>query len=342
MEGLGVEMHMDTGRVAVSSTKHDATDWAIDAMVSKSTMWTVNGVPWRVTPVVLGYRALGKSNFNMGFAPAIRGLLCGPYKSVRVSNMVEQRLNAQYRADPRKFQFRGEYGPTFAKMLFSADDEASLRQAVQVSRDRGGLPFVPMSASPGAEGRRCLWIPADAAGYREDVALGEQGGGGAWMVWSDATSVDGAPMPVRWFYRPWTLHELMHFSTWLEAANGTQLIPLAAELGAQDIILVLDNQSWVECGRTLSCRSLDMVPQVNALARVVDSLPDVRLFLVFHHREEGPEADAISKAYLVMGSGSGASRGLATASAMLQSRGFAELTAENRIGIDVGPLEMED
>ena len=94
-----------------------------------------------------------------------------------------------------------------------------------------------------------------------------------------------------------------------------------------------------------------MVVQVERLARVLEAQTDVRLFVVFHHREHGPEADAISKAEMAMHKSGGewktaqepptaeayaagtAALGVDAASMMLQARGFQALTPANRIAL---------
>ena len=264
-------------------------------------------------------------------------------------------MNMQFRADPRAHKGRQmmvegvDHGPRFAKMFFTETCEAQLREALHMSRVHGGIAFNPMAASPGAEGRRCVYVNADAAGYSDNHDLQSQGGGGAWMV---STGVENQqPWPVHWMYRPWAPHEIMQFSTWLEAENGTQLVPVAIAHKAQDIILVLDNRSWVDCAKKLSCKAEDMVVQVERLARVLEAQTDVRLFVVFHHREHGPEADAISKAEMAMHKSGGewktaqepptaeayaagtAALGVDAASMMLQARGFQALTPANRIAL---------
>jgi hypothetical protein len=175
-------------------------------------------------------------------------------------------------------------------------------------------------------------VIADAAGFRQGVSdMAEQGGGGAWVVdVSAATAAFEAsqPMPVEWFYRAWTAAELVLFSTFLEAANATQILPLVAGKGFQDVIIALDNESWVVAGRKLSCKSEDLVPAVEALARAIDALPGVRVFLVFHHRENGVEADALSKAFIIHKDGL---TGLEWARTSLSERGFGLLTDANRL-----------
>jgi hypothetical protein len=334
MEALGVEMRLAESQLQVSDARLDSTVAAIDSMVERSSIWKV-GKPGsvrqdrRVTPVSAGGSAVGKSGFNVGFTPAAKGLLAYAYKCLRVANTIDIAMNAKYRADPSRFR-GGE--PVFAKMFFSAELEAMLRECVSVCRQRGGVSFCPMQSAPGTGGRRTAWVVADAAGFRHGVSdMAEQGGGGAWIV--DVTAARAAftaatPMPVQWFYRAWTPAELVLFSTFLEAANATQILPLVANQGFEDVIIALDNESWVLAGRKLSCRSEDLVAAVEDLARAIDALPGVRVFLVFHHRERGVEADALSKAYILHKDGL---HGLEWASTALATRGFAELTDENRL-----------
>ena len=95
----------------------------------------------------------------------------------------------------------------------------------------------------------------------------------------------------------------MQHSTWLEAENGTQVVQCLINQGMEDTILVMDNQAWTSAGRNLSCRAVEMAEQISALARVLDAAPHARLFIVFHPREDGTEADGISKAYIVRADG---------------------------------------
>jgi hypothetical protein len=329
MEGLGVEINLPESRLQISDSKHDSAERAIDTMVRKASFWTVHGRQRRVTPCSTMTAALGKSGFNAGYAPAIRGLLSYPYKCLRVGNTVSEKLNAAYRSDPRKFR-GGE--PVWAKLFFTEECEALMREAVEVSRARGGVAFIPLASEPGAGGRRTAWAMADAAGFREGgVSLDQQGGGGAWIA--EVPSA-GRPAPpgyvasTTWRYRKWETFELLKFSTWLEAANGTEVVGSLVQAGFEDIILVMDNEAWVSAGRLLSCRSAELTEQVIALARTLDAASHVRLFLVFHPREQGPEADAVSKAYIVRADGSS---NLAWASAALQRRGFEALTDANRL-----------
>ena len=73
-----------------------------------------------------------------------------------------------------------------------------------------------------------------------------------------------------------------------------------------------------------------MTEQVKALSDFADQHPNVRLFLVFHHREEGLEADDLSKAFLPTDDSSDRNR-LEWASECLQRRGFEPLTVANRL-----------
>ena len=66
------------------------------------------------------------------------------------------------------------------------------------------------------------------------------------------------------------------------------------------------------------------------VADFADRQPDTRVFLVFHHREDGPEADDISKAFLATEQDPSKTR-LQRASECLQQRGFTALTELNRL-----------
>ena len=97
-------------------------------------------------------------------------------------------MNMQFRADPwahkgRWMMVEGvDHGPRFAKMFFTETCEAQLCEALHMSRAHGRIAFNLMVASPGVEGRWCVYVNADAAGYSDNHDLQSQGGGMAWMV----------------------------------------------------------------------------------------------------------------------------------------------------------------
>ena len=159
--------------------------------------------------------------------------------------------------------------------------------------------------------------------------LSQQGGGGAWVA-EVPSAARPAPLgcvaEVHWLYHKWTVPQLMQHSTCLEAENGTQVVQCLIDQGMEDIILVMDNQAWTSAGRNLSCHVVEMAEQISALAQVLDAALHARLFIVFHPREDGTEADSISKAYIVRAD---RQLHLAVASASLQQRGFLALTDDN-------------
>ena len=193
-----------------------------------------------------------------------------------------------------------------------------------------------MKAAPGAEGRRVVWIIADAAGLRQRrdgsaLPHSEQGGGGAWMVEPANGPADPSTgrHPVRWRYAKWTESDLRHCSTWLEGINSTASIAAAiADRPDTDCVLVLDSASWVYAARKLRCHSPELVDPIELFGALLASRPDVRIYILHHLRTDIPEADGISKSDIIQPNGQS---GLQLASTLLGMRGFAALTDANRI-----------
>ena len=205
------------------------------------------------------------------------------------------------------------------------------------------------------KGRQVAWVIADAAGKRRQpctaghvrpqqcarasyqccptLPLSEQGGGGAWIVHlaggESRVAAGGLTAHlVQWRYRAWTAAELDESSTWLESVNATKSIDAAVAGGAQDVVVVLDSASWVAASRRLSCHATSLVAPTEHFGAWLGGHLGVRVWLLHHHRERGPEADGVSKAFLAHESGGTC---LEWASAQLVLRGFEPLSPSNRV-----------
>ena len=64
--------------------------------------------------------------------------------------------------------------------------------------------------------------------------------------------------------------------------------------GDHDLVLVMDNASWIQNARILSCGSVSMIAPLHAFARLLIKYPHARIFMLFNDRTKGKEADAIS------------------------------------------------
>jgi hypothetical protein len=173
----------------------------------------------------------------------------------------------------------------------------------------------------------------DAAGARmvgktdQQLPIDKQGGGGAWILhWTK----HGSPPRMEWRYRAWNRDELLSHSTNLEATNATEVAEVLLAKGVQDLVLVMDNASWIQDARLLSCGAESMIEPLQAFARLLVTYPDARIFMLFNDRTKGKEADAISKAFLCLPE-FGNLLGWQYASERLMNRGFPRLEFANML-----------
>ena len=135
---------------------------------------------------------------------------------------------------------------------------------------------------------------------------------------------------LRWRYRAWTSSELAWHSTRLEAVNATETADVVMAEGVQDIVLVMDNASWIQDARAMSCGSKSMIEPLQCFSTLLAKYSDARVFLVFNDRTWGQEANAISKALLRLPEFQG-KRGWEFASECFVARGFAALSLANML-----------
>ena len=116
----------------------------------------------------------------------------------------------------------------------------------------------------------------------------------------------------------------------LEATNATEVAEVLLAKGVQDLVLVMDNASWIQDARILSCGAESMIEPLQAFARLLMTYPDARIFMLFNDRTKGKEADAISKAFLCLPE-FGKLLGWQYASDRLMNRGFPRLDLTNML-----------
>jgi hypothetical protein len=262
--------------------------------------------------------------------PQGRPYLQPGYKALRLGQSIMPVLSARYRATRR---IPGRAEPTFERFFYTDAVEQGLTLIGKLALRREGVAFCPMQAKPGAEGWSMAWVMLDASGARkvgrtaENLPMQEQGGGGAWVLY---WTKHGSPPVLRWRYRAWTSSELAWHSTRLEAVNATETADVVMAEGVQDIVLVMDNASWIQDARAMSCGSESMIEPLQCFSTLLAKYSDARVFLVFNDRTRGQEADAISKALLRLPEFQG-KRGWEFASERLVARGFAALSLANML-----------
>ena len=338
MVGLGKLFDLDKQLLTDSPAFLDSLDASLDAIVANTTLFkgANSARDVKVCPVRLGATAMGRLYYSVTTAPQDTGLLAKPSKMMRISSAVLTTTVPSWGRRDTAGSAKTIYD--FEKMFLPDDCLAKMREVASNARGPGaGIAFCPMQAAPGAEDRRVIWIMADAAGMRTraddtPLPLCDQGGGGAWLA--ERTVQTGGrpstPHPVHWRYRPWTETELTQCSTYLEGLNATETITTALD-GAPnaDIICVMDSASWCYAARKLRCHSPDMTDPIEAFGALLLTRPGARVYFVHHPRTDIPEADGISKTAILQESGD---TGLQLASHEIQLRGFAPLTAGNRLG----------
>jgi len=262
--------------------------------------------------------------------PQGRPFLQSAYKALRLSQCIMPVLSQRYRG-ARKFA--GGKEPTFERFFYKPAVEAGLTALGELALTREGVAFCAMEARPGVEGRKVAWAMLDAAGARmvgttdRQLPIDKQGGGGAWILhWTK----HGSPPLMEWRYRAWNSDELLSHSTNLEATNATEVAEVLLAKGAQDLVLVMDNASWIQDARILSCGAESMIEPLQAFARLLVTYPDARIFMLFNDRTKGKEADAISKAFLCLPE-FGNLLGWQYASERLMNRGFPRLEFANML-----------
>jgi hypothetical protein len=112
--------------------------------------------------------------------------------------------------------------------------------------------------------------------------------------------------------------------------NATETADVVMAEGVQDIVLVMDNASWIQDARAMSCGSESMIEPLQCFSTLLAKYSDARVFLVFNDRTRGQEADAISKALLRLPEFQG-KRGWEFASERLVARGFVALSLANML-----------
>ena len=100
--------------------------------------------------------------------------------------------------------------------------------------------------------------------------------------------------------------------------------------GVQDLGLVMDNASWIQDARILSCGAESMIEPLQAFARLLIKYSRARIFMLFNDRTKGKEADAISKSFLCLPEFGGLP-GWQYASDRLLNRGFPRLDLTNML-----------
>ena len=111
------------------------------------------------------------------------------------------------------------------------------------------------------------------------MPIADQGGGGAWILhWTK----HGSPPRLEWRYRAWTSAELLKHSTYLEATNATEVADVILAAKVQDLVMVMDNASWIQDARILSCGAESMIAPLQAFARLLIQYPQARIFMLFN------------------------------------------------------------
>jgi hypothetical protein len=54
--------------------------------------------------------------------------------------------------------------------------------------------------------------------------------------------------------------------------------------GVQDLVMVMDNASWIRDARILSCGAESMIESLQAFARLLIKYPGARIFMLFNVR----------------------------------------------------------
>jgi hypothetical protein len=86
----------------------------------------------------------------------------------------------------------------------------------------------------------------------------------------------------------------------VQATNATEVAEVLLAKGVQDLVLVMDNASWIQDARILSCGAESMIEPLQAFARLLIKYSGARIFMLFNDRTKGKEADAISKSCLCL------------------------------------------
>jgi hypothetical protein len=201
----------------------------------------------------------------------------------------------------RRSKIAGRPEPTFERFFYTPAVERGLTELCELALLRDGVAFCAMEARPGDEGCSVAWAMLDAAGARMvgrttlQLPIKYQGGGGAWILhWTK----HGSPPRLEWRYRTWSAAELLSHSTYLETTNAIEVADVLLGTGVQDLVMVMDNASWNQDARILSCGAESMIAPLQAFARRLIKYPDARIFMILNNRTKGKEADAISKALL--------------------------------------------
>ena len=93
---------------------------------------------------------------------------------------------------------------------------------------------------------------------------------------------------------------------------------------------MMDNASWIQDARILSCGAESMIAPLQAFARLLIKYTEARIFMLFNDRTKGKEADAISKALLRLPEFGGL-MGWQYAADHLVDRGFPRLDLTNML-----------
>ena len=332
MEVLGKEGDVASQRSMDSTIRVQGFQQLVKQMGENSAVWgeTATRKGQRVSSVSALQKTLGQGEFLAMSVPQGRPFLQHAYKALRLSQCIMPVLSQRYRG-VRKFA--GGKEPTFERFFYKPAVEEGLNALGELALTRDGVAFCVMAARPGVEGRKVAWAMLDAAGARmvgttdRQLPIDKQGGGGAWILhWTK----HGSPPIMEWRYRAWNSDELLSHSTNLEATNATEVAEVLLAKGAQDLVLVMDNASWIQDARILSCGAESMIEPLQAFARLLVTYPDARIFMLFNDRTKGKEADAISKAFLCLPE-FGNLLGWQYASERLMNRGFPRLEFANML-----------
>ena len=332
MEVLGKEGDVASQRSMDSIDRVHDFQRLIQKMGDQSKIWgkTDTRAGQRVTSVALLQKSLGQGEFLGMSVPQGRPFLQSAYKQLRLSQAIMPILSQRYRGT-RKIAGRPE--PTFERFFYTSAVEQGLTDLGMLALMRDGVAFCPMEARPGAEGRSVAWAMLDAAGARMvgkttvQLPIEDQGGGGAWILhWTK----HGSPPRLEWRYRAWSRSELLMHSTYLEATNATEVAEVILAQKVQDLVLVMDNASWIQNARILSCGSVSMIEPLQAFAHLLIKYPHARIFMLFNDRTKGKEADAVSKSFLRLPEFGGI-LGWQYASDRLANRGFSHLDHTNML-----------